>query len=166
MRTASHPSAIASLAIAGALAAACARREPDPAYVPRVREVTLTAVPLLTKELGRIYPFLARDFARGGVLEGREVYAFLPGSVTVVEGDTVRFHLVNPEDDAHTFVLGELALALPGQSVTDTTWVARRAGIHDFTCNIASHQPSMWGQVIVLAPRAVAGAAPAPPHTP
>ncbi len=146
--------AIPALAI---LAGACARREAAPAYVPRVRRVTLTAVPLLTKEMGRIYPFLARDFARGGVLEGREVYAFLPASVTVVEGDTVRFHLVNPEDDAHTFILGDLALALPGQTVTDTMWVARHAGVHEFTCNIASHQPSMWGQVVVLAPAAVAG---------
>ncbi len=156
LRSRTHPAALACLAIAITLAS-CAHREDGPRYAPRVRDVTLTAVPLLTKEMRRIYPFLARDFAPGGVLEGREVYAFLPASVTVVEGDTVRFHFVNPEDDAHTFVLGDLALALPGQSVTDTTWLARRAGVYAFTCNIASHQPSMWGQVVVLAPGAVAG---------
>jgi uncharacterized cupredoxin-like copper-binding protein len=117
--------------------------------------VTITAVPLLTKELRRTYPFLERDFAPGGILEGREVYAFVPSTVTVVEGDTVHFRFVNPEDDAHTFILGELAVGLPGQSETRATWVARRAGIYTFTCNIASHQPSMWGQLVVLAPGAV-----------
>jgi len=153
-----HPGAIAILAVATGLAAGCARREvASPTYVPRVRDVTLTTVPLLTKEMRRIYPFLDRDFAPGGVLEGREVYAFLPATVTVVAGDTVRFRFVNPEDDAHSFVLGDLAIALPGQSVRDTSWIARRAGIFPFTCNIASHQPSMWGQVVVLAPAAVAG---------
>jgi hypothetical protein len=127
------------------------------AYVPRARDVTITAVPLLTKELRRTYPFLERDFAPGGILEGREVYAFAPSTVTVVEGDTVRLRFVNAEDDPHTFILGDLAVGLPGQSVTTATWVARRAGIYTFTCNIASHQPSMWGQLVVLAPGAVGG---------
>ena len=141
-----------------AVLAACTRTRGDgAAYAPRSRDVTITAVPLLTTEMARIYPFLARDFAPGGILEGREVYAFVPSTVTVVEGDTVRFIFVNPEDDAHTFVLGDLAVGLPGQSVTRATWVARRAGIYTFTCNIASHQPSMWGQLVVLAPGAVGG---------
>lgn len=139
-----------------ALAPGCGRDAP-PAYAPRTRYATVTAVPLLTREMQRVYPFLGRDFAPGGVLEGREVYAFVPSTVTVVEGDTVRFRFVNPEDDAHDFVLGDLAVALPSQSVTDATWIARRAGIYDFTCSIPSHQPSMWGQVVVLAPGAVAG---------
>lgn len=157
VKTSATCSALA-LALAMALASSCAPpRENVAAYVPRSREMALTAVPLLTKEMRRIYPFLERDFAPAGVLEGREVYAFLPSAVTVVEGDTVHFRFVNLEDDAHTFVLGELAVGLPGQSVTSATWVARRAGIYTFTCNIASHQPSMWGQVIVLAPAAVGG---------
>ncbi|MGD0484258.1 MAG: cupredoxin domain-containing protein [Gemmatimonadales bacterium] len=144
--------------------AACSACAPGggAAYVPRARDVTLTAVPLLTKEMGRIYPFLSRDFAPGGVLAGREVYAFVPSTVTVVEGDTVRFRFVNPEDDAHTFVLGDLAVGLPGQSTTHATWIARRAGIHTFLCDIPAHQPSMWGQVIVLAPGAVRNGAAAP----
>jgi plastocyanin len=151
--------AVTAFALLLPLASACAPgRRSGATYVPRGRDVTLTAVPLLTKEMRRVYPFLERDFASGGVLEGREVYAFLPSTVTVVEGDTITFHFVNPEDDAHTFVLGDLAVGLPGQSVTSATWVARRAGIFAFSCNIASHQPSMWGQVIVLAPGAVGGA--------
>ncbi len=141
-------------ALLAASCCACAPRHA--AYVPRARDVTITAVPLLTREMGRIYPFLGRDFAPGGVLEGREVYAFVPSTVTVVEGDTVRLVFVNPEDDAHTFVLGELAVGLPGQSVTRATWIARRAGVYTFTCNMAAHLPSMWGQMVVLTAGAVA----------
>jgi hypothetical protein len=158
----SHPPArAASLALLAVLAVmpACAPQAARRAYRPRARDVTLTAVPLLTREMQRVYPFLGRDFAPGGVLEGREVYAFLPSSVTVVEGDTVHFRFVNPEDDVHTFVLGGLAVGLPGQSVTRATWVAGRAGVYPFACDIPSHQPSMWGQVVVLSPVA-AGFAP------
>src|SRR5512146_1213855 len=50
--------------------------------------------------------------------------SFVPGTVTVMAGDTLRLTLLNPEDDAHTFVLPGLTLALPGQSRTDTTYVA------------------------------------------
>lgn len=97
----------------------------------RAQRPAFATVPLLTKERGSIYPFLKRDFTPGGVLASHEVYAFVPSSVTVIEGDTVRFCFVNPEDDVHTFVLGDLAVAPPGQSETRATWVARRAGIHD-----------------------------------
>ena len=69
----------------------------------------------------------------------------------------MRFRFVNPEDDAHNFVLGELEVGLPGQSETRATWIARRAGLYTFACNIPAHQPSMWGQVVVLAPGAVGG---------
>ena len=51
----------------------------------------VTTVPLFTKELASTYPFLREDFAPGGVLEGKEIYAFVPSTLTVVEGDTVRF---------------------------------------------------------------------------
>ncbi len=111
----------ALLAVVVALAAAC---QPAPSYVPRTRAVVITAVPLLTKEMQAICPFLKQDFAPGGVLAGKEVYAFVPGTVTVMAGDTLRLTLLNPEDDAHTFVLPGLTLALPGQSRTDTTYVA------------------------------------------
>jgi len=150
-----NPSRLLAALLVVALAACTRGAGHGAAYVPRSRDVTITAVPLLTKELRQTYPFLERDFAPGGVLEGREVYAFVPSTVTVVAGDTVRLRFVNPEDDAHTFVLGELAVGLPGQSITQATWVARRAGVYAFTCNMAAHQPSMWGQMVVLAASAV-----------
>ena len=56
-------------------------------YRPRARDITVTTVPLLVREGQSIYPFLKSDFARGGVLDGKEVYAFVPSTLTVVEGD-------------------------------------------------------------------------------
>ena len=133
--------------VVAALPAAC---RPAPSYVPRTRDVVITAVPLLTKEMQAIYPFLRQDFAPGGVLDGKEVYAFVPGTVTVMAGDTLRLMLLNPEDDAHTFVMAGLALALPGQSRTDTTYVARTPGIYPFFCSLPAHAPMMHGELVVL----------------
>jgi hypothetical protein len=59
------------------------------AYTPRTRQFTVTTVPLLVKELAPTYPFLAKDFAKGGVLDGKEVYAFEPSTLTVYAGDTL-----------------------------------------------------------------------------
>jgi uncharacterized cupredoxin-like copper-binding protein len=71
----------------------------------RAREIVITTVPLLTKELATTYPFPKKDFATGGVLAGKEVYEFMPSTITVVEGDTLRLTFINPEDDAHSFVM-------------------------------------------------------------
>jgi plastocyanin len=141
------PRSIALLAVVVALSAACRTAPP---YVPRTRDVVITAVPLLTKEMQAIYPFLKQDFAPGGVLDGKEVYAFVPGTVTVMAGDTLRLTLLNPEDDAHTFVLPGLTLALPGQSRTDTTYVAPAPGIYPFYCSLPAHAPMMHGELVVL----------------
>lgn len=98
------------LVAAGTIAnASCARdqtvaRGEAPRYKPTTREITITTVPLLVKEEQRVLPFLKEDFAKGGVLDGKEVYAFSPSSVTVIEGDTIHFTLINPEDDVHSFI--------------------------------------------------------------
>jgi plastocyanin len=120
-------------------------------YVPRVREITVTTVPLLVKEQQTVFPFLAKDFAKGGVLAGKEVYAFSPSTVTVVEGDTIHFTLINPEDDDHSFVLPDLAVPLPPQTTTRITYIAKRPGIYSILCAVPTHLPMMSGQLIVLA---------------
>jgi plastocyanin len=122
-----------------------------PAYVPRVREITVTTVPLLVKEQQGVFPFLAKDFGKGGVLEGKEVYAFSPSTIVVVEGDTIHFTFINPEDDDHSFVLPDLAVPLPPQQTTRVTYIAKRRGIYPFLCAIQKHLPMMSGQLIVLA---------------
>ena len=153
---------LASAVLAGllsALAQGCSgsAAPPHPArYVPRTRYVTVTTVPLLVKESASTYPFLRRDFAEGGVLEGKEVYAFSPSTITAVEGDTLRLTLINPEDDLHSFVLPDLAVPLPGQTITHVTYVARHAGILPIVCNVPGHLPMMSGQLVVLSGAAVA----------
>jgi len=123
------------------------------AYTPRTRQFTVTTVPLLVKELAPTYPFLAKDFAKGGVLDGKEVYAFEPSTLTVYAGDTLALTFINPEDDAHSFVLPDFAVSLPGQSVTHATYVAKEPGLYPFRCAIESHLPSMVGELVVLSVR-------------
>ena len=140
------------------VAAACATSHRTPAYTPRARAITVTTVPLLVKEQVALFPFLKEDFAKGGVLDGKEVYAFSPSSITVVEGDTVHFTLINPEDDNHSFVLPDLAVPLPPQKITEATYVARRAGIFPILCAVQSHLPMMAGQLVVLPAATMSGA--------
>ena len=149
-----HGAIVAALLAAAGCAAP--RHATRAAYVPRTRALTVTTVPLLVKEEQSVLPFLKEDFARGGVLDGKEVYAFSPATLTVVEGDTVRFTLINAEDDVHSFVLPDLAVPLPPQKITTATWIARRAGIYDFVCSVPSHLPMMHGQLVVLSADAVA----------
>lgn len=131
---------------------ACTRSAPTEraAYVPRVRALTVTTVPLLVKEQQSTFPFLKSAFGEGGVLHGKEVYAFSPSTLTVVEGDTIHFTLINPEDDVHSFVLPDLAVSLPGNRTTNVTYVAKHAGIFPIVCAVATHLPMMSGQLVVL----------------
>jgi plastocyanin len=145
----------AVVALAVTMSFGCGHPAHDGGYRPRGREITVTAVPLLVKELQGVYPFLEADFAKGGILEGKEVYAFVPSTIVVVQGDTIHFTLMNPTDDEHNFVLPGLEVALPGRQTTHATLVARRAGVFPLVCSIPEHAPMMSGQLVVLAPSAV-----------
>ena len=109
------------------------------------------------KEQQALFPFLKPAFARGGVLDGKEVYAFSPSTVTVVEGDTLQLTLINPEDDVHSFVLPDFAVPLPAGKTTQAVYVARHAGIYPIVCAIQSHLPMMSGQLVVLSAASMAG---------
>lgn len=161
------------MAAALGVVAACGgtpTRSPSIRYRPRARAFTVTRVPLLVREARSLYPFLKEDFGRGGFLQGREVYAFSPSTVLAVEGDTIHFTLINPEDDEHSFflhdctdtagdsfVLPDCEIKLPGQTTRSATHVARRAGIYTISRSVAKHLGMMWGQLVVLAPEAVGG---------
>ena len=148
----------ASILLATAACGTAARLVESPSYRPRTREITVTTVPLLVREAQTVYPFLKPAFAKGGVLDGKEVYAFSPSTITVVEGDTIHLTLINPEDDFHSFVLPDFAVALPGGKITQATYVARHAGIFRILCSVPSHLPMMSGQLVVLAAGTMAGA--------
>jgi plastocyanin len=139
---------------------ACARSTPStlpPTYAPRTRALTVTTVPLLVKEERSVFPFLEAAFAKGGVLEGKEVYGFSPSTLTVVQGDTIRFTFINPEDDVHSFVLPDFAVSLPGAKATEATYIAKHAGIFPILCAVQSHLPMMSGQLVVLPAASMAG---------
>lgn len=142
------------------LLSACTRNAAlaSPSYRPRSRTIAVTTVPLLVKEQRSTFPFLASAFAKGGTLEGKEVYAFSPSTITVVEGDTVHLTLINPEDDVHSFVLPDFVVSLPGNRTIDTTYVAKHAGIFPIVCAVQSHLPMMSGQLVVLSGTMMAGA--------
>jgi plastocyanin len=158
MRTVRSRPVLAAVVLAAATACAPPHPAPDaPGYRPRSRDLTVTMVPLLVKEQRSVFPFLKDAFAKGGVLDGKEVYAFSPSTFTVVEGDTVHFMLINPEDDEHSFVLPDFAVRLAGGTEVDTTYVARRAGIFPIVCAVPSHLPMMSGQLVVLPAATMAG---------
>jgi uncharacterized cupredoxin-like copper-binding protein len=153
-------SSFAILTLILGVSASCSSRADSSAtrgYRPQTRQIAITTVPLLVKEQAKVLPFLAEDFAKGGVLDGKEVYAFSPSTISVVEGDTIRFSLINPEDDVHSFVLPDFVVPLPPMKRVDTTYVARHAGIFPFVCAVTGHLPMMSGQLIVLAPSSVSG---------
>ena len=158
---------IRGLVIASVVAFAACERSAPPArsavYTPRSRALTVTTVPLLVKEQRSEFPFLSAAFAKGGALEGKEVYAFSPSTLTVVEGDTIHLTLINPEDDVHSFVLPDFAVSLPGNKTTEATYVAKHAGIFPIVCAIQSHLPMMSGQLVVLPAATMAAAVALPP---
>ncbi len=135
------------------LLAACGQSQASaPQYTPQTRTFTMVTVPLLVKESAATFGFLKKDFAAGGVLADKEVYAFSPDHLTVYQGDTVKMTIVNPEDDAHTFTLTDFNVnaALAPQTVTKVSFVANKVGLFTFYCAVAEHVPFMYGQLTVL----------------
>ena len=143
-------SRIGALVATVALVGGCGLRHEMVHVAPQSRDITITTVPLLSRELQATYPFLKRDFGSGGLLEGKEVYAFSPSTIVVTAGDTLHLSLLNPEDDQHSFVLPDLYIPLPPMSRRDTTYIARRTGIFTFSCSVPAHVPMMRGQLVVL----------------
>ncbi|HEX7104076.1 MAG TPA: cupredoxin domain-containing protein [Nitrolancea sp.] len=121
-------------------------------YTPQTRSYTITAVPVLVHEMQGTLDYLQKDFAPGGVLDGKEVYGFMPSTLTVYQGDTVNLTLVNPADDPHTLTISEFGVnaQMPGTSSTTTSFVASKAGIYTYVCEEAEHFPYMYGQLVVL----------------
>jgi plastocyanin len=147
---------ISSAALALTGLAGCREASTAAAYLPRTRQITVTTVPLLVKEQQAVFPFLKSAFAKGGVLDGKEVYAFSPSTITVLEGDTIQLTLINPEDDEHSFVLPDLAVAMHPGTITRAVYVARAPGIYPIVCAVQSHLPMMSGQLVVLSAASVA----------
>lgn len=144
---------MAVLVLAGVGIGLGVTRASGPSYVPRTRDMTITAVPLLVHEQATMLPYLRKDFAAGGVLGGKEVYGFYPSTLTVYQGDTLNLTLVNPADDAHTFTIAgpyNVNAIMPGESTVTTHFTASHVGVYTFLCAEPEHVPFMWGQLVVL----------------
>jgi plastocyanin len=122
------------------------------AYQPRTRSFVLTTMPIAVHEMQASMDYLQKDFAAGGILDGKEVYGFYPSTLVVYQGDTVDLTLVNPQDDPHTFTIADLGVnvEMKGQSTTRASFVARTPGIYQFVCAESEHAPYMWGELVVL----------------
>ncbi len=132
------------------LLAACGQSQASaPQYTPQTRMFTMVTVPLLVKESTATFGFLQKDFAKGGVLANKEVYAFSPDHLTVYQGDTVKITIVNPENDDHNFTLSDfnVAVALPPQAVTNVSFVVSKVGLFTFYCAVATHRPFIKSSV-------------------
>jgi plastocyanin len=145
-------------ATAAALAAAVGGDRPADraaaalAYQPQTRTMPLVMVPVLTHEFAGFLGYLKADFAPGGLLAGKEVFAFSPSHLAAYAGDTVEITCANPADDPHTLTFPDLgqAVTCPGGQAAGLTLTDLRPGIYRFLCTVEEHKPFMWGQLVVL----------------
>jgi plastocyanin len=121
-------------------------------YKPQTRNLLVTAVPLLVHEQTGVFDYLKKDFAKGGLLQGTEVWAFSPSTLTVYQGDTVHVTVVNPGGDLHTFTIAAVGFSINVPPLTQRhgSFVVPRAGLYKFYCAIPEHSRYMWGNLVVL----------------
>lgn len=79
-----------------------------------------------------------------------ETYAWLPGSITVYQGDEVSLQVVGINGAEHAVSIEGYALkyAVKRGEITTVSFKANKAGIFEIICH--THRPSMTGQLIVL----------------
>ena len=140
---------------AGLLSACSPAAASGSAYKPQERDFTISIVPLAVHEQQAQMGFLKDDFAKGGLLDGKEIYGASPSSITVYQGDTVKIDFVNPADDPHPIALTDFGKTadLKGKSTTTLTFVASKVGVFKWACTLPEHAPYMWGEVVVLPQR-------------
>jgi plastocyanin len=121
-------------------------------YKPQSEEFTVTVVPLLVHEQSGFFDYLNQDFAKGGLLFNKEVWGFAPSTLVVYQGDRVTLHVYNPGDDPHTFTMMALDVNqnLKPRGMKTIRFTASKVGVFSFMCDVAEHDPFMWGEVVVL----------------
>jgi plastocyanin len=147
-----HAAAAAAAAAVGGGRLAARVAAAAPAYRPQTRRLPIVMVPVLTHEFAGFLDYLTPDFATGGMLAGKEVFAFLPNHLAAYAGDTLEFTCYNPADDRHTLTFPDLnqSADVPGGTSGTLTLTDLAPGIYRFHCTVAEHEPFMWGQLVVL----------------
>lgn len=79
-----------------------------------------------------------------------ETYRWLPGEITVVEGDRVTLEILGVNGASHPAVIEgyDVAFEVTRGEVTTVEFVADTPGIFDIVCS--AHSPTMTGTLVVL----------------
>ncbi len=81
-------------------------------------------------------------------LDGTKIW--LPGSITVREGDEVELTLINKLEVPHGFKIDVFGIEaiVAAKSKSTVTFTAKMAGVHEYVCQL--HPPHVGGQIQVL----------------
>lgn len=125
-------------------------------YTPKTRNVNMFAVPAWIGEMGDIpqyKEFAPKDFAKGGINDGNEVFSWSPQSIAACAGDTIKLQIGNPGPDDHTFTLADFSVntPIPSFKITSVSIKASKPGIYDYYCTVAEHTRYMHGMLLVFA---------------
>ena len=126
-----------------------------PAYTPKTRTISMFAVPAWIGEMADIpafKEFATKDFAKGGLNDGNEVFAWQPGSIDACAGDSIQLAIGNPGPDDHTFTLPDFSVnaPVPTGTVTNVSFTAAKPGIYQYYCTVAEHTKYMHGELVVF----------------
>ncbi len=79
-----------------------------------------------------------------------ETYRWLPGQITVVQGDKVTLEVLGVNGSSHpTTIEGyDISFEVKRGQLNSVTFTADKVGIFRYICSL--HEPSMTGQLIVL----------------
>src|SRR3954471_14234078 len=115
------------------------------AYQPQTRSMPIVIVPVLTHEQEASLNYLTAVFAKGAMLDGKEVFAFQPSFVSAYVGDSITFQVYNPTPDPHTLSFNALkqSVTVQAQSTGELALTALAQGIYDFQCLEEEHMPFM-----------------------
>ncbi|MEP6599641.1 MAG: cupredoxin domain-containing protein [Actinomycetota bacterium] len=125
-------------------------------YTPKTRQVSMFAVPEWIGEMAEIpqyKDFAPKDFKKGGLNDGNEVFSWQPQMMASCVGDTIELSIGNPGPDDHTFTLPDFSVNTPVPSfkVTSVSIKTTKPGIYDYYCTIAAHTKYMHGTLLVFA---------------
>jgi plastocyanin len=125
------------------------------AYTPKTRTVSMFAVPAWIGEMADIpqyKEFAPKDFKKGGLNDGNEVFSWQPQMMASCVGDTIALSIANPGPDDHSFTLPDFSVnsPIPAFKVTTVSIKTGKAGIYDYYCTVAEHTKYMHGTLLVF----------------
>ncbi|HET6876163.1 MAG TPA: cupredoxin domain-containing protein [Jatrophihabitans sp.] len=124
-------------------------------YTPKTRTIDMFAAPVWIGEMSEIpqyKEFAPKDFKKGGLNDGNEVFSWQPQSIYACAGDTIKLAIGNPGPDDHTFTMPDLSInqPVPTFKVTDVTIKTTKPGLYEYYCTVAAHTRYMHGEMVVF----------------